>query len=166
MDWISRKAFSRDFWRQQSSSVRPRAPDPAGDLLAFSDEKAKVFEVFIQLGAILSVVWLYREKLLNTVRGLADDREAVSCTKRNVAFVPAAVVGPRSISSQGIPFQSHHGGRSTHCRRGGHFAIERMHHRATEEREASQTGFSTGIAISRSSGSIALRGISWRPARF
>ncbi|MDP2277066.1 MAG: undecaprenyl-diphosphate phosphatase, partial [Nitrospirota bacterium] len=35
----------------------------AGNLLGFDDEKAKVFEVFIQLGAILSVVWLYREKI-------------------------------------------------------------------------------------------------------
>jgi len=32
----------------------------AGDLVGFDDEKAKVFEVFIQLGAILSIVWIYR----------------------------------------------------------------------------------------------------------
>jgi undecaprenyl-diphosphatase len=33
-----------------------------GSMLGFEGEKASVFEVFIQLGAILSVVFLYREK--------------------------------------------------------------------------------------------------------
>jgi undecaprenyl-diphosphatase len=36
----------------------------AGSLLGFEGEKASVFEVFIQLGAILSVLFLYREKFL------------------------------------------------------------------------------------------------------
>ena len=30
----------------------------AGSILSFTDERAKVFEIFIQLGAILSVVWI------------------------------------------------------------------------------------------------------------
>lgn len=33
-----------------------------GDLLHFTGERAASFEVFIQLGAILAVVWLYRER--------------------------------------------------------------------------------------------------------
>ena len=35
----------------------------AGELLGFTGERAKTFEIFIQLGAILAVVWLYRERL-------------------------------------------------------------------------------------------------------
>ena len=31
-----------------------------GNWLGFVDERAKTFEIFIQLGAILAIVWLYR----------------------------------------------------------------------------------------------------------
>jgi len=66
----------------------------AGDLIGFDDEKAKIFEVFIQLGAILSVVWLYREKVLGTLRGIPGSREARSLSLNvMMAFVPAAAVG-------------------------------------------------------------------------
>lgn len=66
----------------------------AGDLLGFDDDKAKVFEVFIQLGAILSVVWLYRERIIGVVKGLAGDKKARSLAINiSVAFLPAAVVG-------------------------------------------------------------------------
>ena len=34
----------------------------AGHLLGFEGERASTFDVFIQLGAILSVVFLYRER--------------------------------------------------------------------------------------------------------
>ncbi|HEY6011434.1 MAG TPA: undecaprenyl-diphosphate phosphatase [Nitrospirota bacterium] len=66
----------------------------AGDLLGFDDEKAKVFDVFIQLGAILSVVWLYREKIFGVIRGLPSRKEdrglAVNLL---IAFLPAAFLG-------------------------------------------------------------------------
>ncbi len=66
----------------------------AGDLLGFDDEKAKVFEVFIQLGAILAVVWLYREKVLGTIKGLPSNKEARSLVMNvMIAFLPAAAVG-------------------------------------------------------------------------
>ena len=39
-----------------------------GSMLGFEGEKASVFEVFIQLGAILSVVFLYRDKFLRLVK--------------------------------------------------------------------------------------------------
>jgi undecaprenyl-diphosphatase len=39
-----------------------------GSMLGFEGEKASVFEVFIQLGAILSVLFLYREKFSNMLR--------------------------------------------------------------------------------------------------
>ena len=57
----------------------------AGDLLGFNDERAKVFDVAIQSGAMLAVVWEYRRRFLAVDfplwRNLA------------VAFVPAAVIG-------------------------------------------------------------------------
>jgi undecaprenyl-diphosphatase len=66
----------------------------AGDLLGFDDEKAKVFEVCIQLGAILSVVWLYREKVFGVIKGLPGSKEARSlATNVIVAFFPAAAIG-------------------------------------------------------------------------
>jgi undecaprenyl-diphosphatase len=66
----------------------------AGDLVGFDDEKAKVFEIVIQLGAILSVVWIYREKILDVARGLAvrgEDRSLAANIM--IAFLPAAFVG-------------------------------------------------------------------------
>ncbi|MDD3729960.1 MAG: undecaprenyl-diphosphate phosphatase, partial [Endomicrobiaceae bacterium] len=36
----------------------------ASDFLKFNDDFAKLFEVVIQLGAILAVVWLYRTKII------------------------------------------------------------------------------------------------------
>jgi undecaprenyl-diphosphatase len=66
----------------------------AGDLLGFDDEKAKVFQVFIQLGAIFSVVWLYREKILAVLKGLPVRKEARSFAMSIfVAFLPAAFLG-------------------------------------------------------------------------
>jgi len=66
----------------------------AGDLLGFDDEKAKVFEVFIQLGAILSVVWLYRDKIMTVLKGLPGDKAARSLAVNiMIAFLPAAFVG-------------------------------------------------------------------------
>lgn len=66
----------------------------AGDLIGFDDEKAKIFEVFIQLGAILSVVWLYREKLLSVLKGLPARKEDRSLAMNvMVAFLPAAFLG-------------------------------------------------------------------------
>lgn len=65
-----------------------------GNLLGLSNERAKVFEIFIQLGAILSIAWLYREKLSGVLRELpkraAARRFGANIT---VAFLPAAVFG-------------------------------------------------------------------------
>lgn len=66
----------------------------AGDLLGFDDDRAKVFEVFIQLGAILAVVWLYRERLLGVVRDLPHRHEARRFSLNLIAaFMPAAIIG-------------------------------------------------------------------------
>jgi undecaprenyl-diphosphatase len=62
--------------------------------LGFIDERAKTFDIFIQLGAILAIVWLYRVRLGRTV--LAARSEPVSrrfLGNLFVAFLPAAIVG-------------------------------------------------------------------------
>lgn len=64
------------------------------DWLGLVDERAKTFDIFIQLGAILAIVWLYRTRLTRTV--LAAGRDPVSrrfLGNLIIAFLPAAVVG-------------------------------------------------------------------------
>ncbi len=66
----------------------------AGDLLNFSDEKAKLFEIVIQCGAILAVCWEYRAKITRVISGLGSEREAQRFALNLViAFIPAAVLG-------------------------------------------------------------------------
>jgi undecaprenyl-diphosphatase len=66
-----------------------------GDILGFKGPDSQVFEIVIQLGAILAVCWLYRTKLISA---------AVGTLKRNpedlrfsfglfIAFIPAMVLG-------------------------------------------------------------------------
>jgi undecaprenyl-diphosphatase len=64
------------------------------DLLGVHDEKGKVFDIVIQLGAILAVCWEYRERFARAFSGLARDRvQQRFATNLAVAFMPAAVVG-------------------------------------------------------------------------
>ncbi len=66
----------------------------AGSLLDFTGETVRVFEIAIQSGAMLAVVWQYRERLLATVLGLASDPLAQRFTRNLlIAFLPAAVLG-------------------------------------------------------------------------
>ena len=66
----------------------------AGQLLDFTGDKAKVFEVAIQLAAILAVVWEYRVRLghvaISMTRDPVSQRFAMNLI---VAFLPAAVLG-------------------------------------------------------------------------
>src|SRR5580765_7593592 len=65
-----------------------------GDLLGFSGEKAKVFEIVIQTGAMLAIVWEYRVKFWSVIAGLLSDRAAQRCVLNLlIAFMPAAVLG-------------------------------------------------------------------------
>jgi undecaprenyl-diphosphatase len=66
----------------------------AGQLLGFNDEKGKVFEVVIQLAAILAVCWEYRAKIGNVIGGLRTQPDAQRfALNLVVAFMPAAVLG-------------------------------------------------------------------------
>ncbi len=65
-----------------------------GDWLHFDGERAKTFEVVIQLGAILSIVWLNRVMLLRLLTGAARDlRQRGLLVNLFIAFLPAATVG-------------------------------------------------------------------------
>jgi len=64
------------------------------DWMGVNDEKGKVFEIVIQLGAILAVVWEYRARFARAFSGLASDRtQQRFATNLAVAFLPAAIVG-------------------------------------------------------------------------
>ncbi|TFW28102.1 undecaprenyl-diphosphate phosphatase [Massilia horti] len=66
----------------------------AGSLLNFTTEKAKVFDIAIQAGAILAVMWEYRARIGAVLGGLASDaRQQKFALNLVVAFLPAAVLG-------------------------------------------------------------------------
>lgn len=66
----------------------------ASEILSISGEKAKLFEVVIQLGAILAVIWIYREKIL-ALFSIPFKYNYKNHLGINilVAFFPAALVG-------------------------------------------------------------------------
>ncbi len=65
-----------------------------GDLLGFEGPPGHLFEIAIQLGAILAVCWLYRKKLWDTATGMfrpsVEQRFAINVV---LAFLPAMVLG-------------------------------------------------------------------------
>src|ERR687893_2784715 len=48
----------------------------ASQLLGFHDEKGKVFEIAIQTGAMLAVVWEYRVRFAHALTGITNDPKA------------------------------------------------------------------------------------------
>jgi undecaprenyl-diphosphatase len=64
-----------------------------GDLLDFNDDKAKVFTVAIQLGAILAVCWEYRARLMAVVTGIGSRESNRFLLNLLIAFLPAAILG-------------------------------------------------------------------------
>jgi undecaprenyl-diphosphatase len=65
-----------------------------GSLLGWYDDKAKVFEIAIQTGAMFSVIWYFRVRILKVIAGLTWDpsarRFAINVV---VATIPAVVLG-------------------------------------------------------------------------
>ena len=67
----------------------------AGDLLNFMNhDKRRLFEIAIQLGAILAVVWEYRTRFFNTFSGIGRDPIANRLMiNLAIAFLPLAILG-------------------------------------------------------------------------
>jgi undecaprenyl-diphosphatase len=66
----------------------------AGSLLDFTGEKVKVFEIAIQAGAILAVIWEYRERIARVLTGMfSERRQQKFVINLIVAFLPAALLG-------------------------------------------------------------------------
>jgi undecaprenyl-diphosphatase len=66
----------------------------ASDLLGTNDEKGKIFDIVIQLGAILAVCWEFRVRIMTAFGGLASDEvQQRFAANLFVAFLPAAIVG-------------------------------------------------------------------------
>ena len=64
------------------------------DLLNFGGERAMAFNIIIQLGAILAVVWEFRRKILDVVTGLPTQPKARRFTVNlMIAVLPAVVLG-------------------------------------------------------------------------
>jgi undecaprenyl-diphosphatase len=62
--------------------------------LNLNDERAKTFDIFIQLGAILAIVWLYRLRLGRVISSAAwDPASRRFLLNLVIAFLPAAVIG-------------------------------------------------------------------------
>jgi undecaprenyl-diphosphatase len=65
----------------------------AGDLLHFNDARGKVFEIVIQLGAILAVCWEYRAKIAHVLGNVGEPASRRLAGNLALAFLPAAVLG-------------------------------------------------------------------------
>ncbi|MFM1925455.1 MAG: Undecaprenyl-diphosphatase [Pseudomonadota bacterium] len=66
----------------------------AGALLGFDDDKAKVFDIAIQTGAILAVIIVYWQKISSTVLSLPRSVDAQRFALNVfIAFVPAVILG-------------------------------------------------------------------------
>lgn len=65
-----------------------------GDLLHFNDDKGKIFEIVIQLGAILAVCYEFRKRLFTTVTQVTKQVSAQRfITNLFIAFLPLAILG-------------------------------------------------------------------------
>jgi undecaprenyl-diphosphatase len=66
----------------------------AGALLGFDDEKAKVFDIAIQTGAIFAVILVYWQKIRSTLIALPTEKKAQQFALNVlIAFIPAVVLG-------------------------------------------------------------------------
>lgn len=66
-----------------------------GKWIEFTSTEGKVFEVVIQLGSILAVMWIFRARLIKMITGtLQRDPVEVAFTRNLIiAFLPSAVIG-------------------------------------------------------------------------
>lgn len=64
-----------------------------GDLINFNGDRAKTFEIFIQLGSILGVMWFYRSRLTTLATSMKQASSQHFVINLFIAFLPAAIVG-------------------------------------------------------------------------
>ena len=65
-----------------------------GALLGFDDDKAKVFDIAIQTGAILAVIMVYWDRIRSTLVNLPSGKRAQRFAANVlIGFLPAAVIG-------------------------------------------------------------------------
>lgn len=71
-----------------------------GDWINFTSSSDKVFEVVIQFGSILAVMWIFRARLWQLIAGTfsGDRRELLFTRNLLIAFMPAAVIGAIMIT--------------------------------------------------------------------
>lgn len=79
-----------------------------GSWIDFSSSDDKVFEVVIQFGSIVAVMWIFRQRLLHLFRGALGKDPVELAFLRNlfIAFLPAAVIGALAIKYIKMLFHS------------------------------------------------------------
>ena len=78
------------------------------DLLGLNDEKGKVFDIVIQLGAILAVCWEYRARFARAFSGHRRPTPCSGASRPTSSWpsCPAALVGlALPARDQGLPLQ-------------------------------------------------------------
>jgi len=66
----------------------------ADRLLGLEGPESKLFDIVIQLGAILAVCWVYRDRLFRAIEGLVTQRTQQRFVANIIiAFLPAAIAG-------------------------------------------------------------------------
>ncbi|WP_275428093.1 undecaprenyl-diphosphate phosphatase, partial [Stenotrophomonas maltophilia] len=68
-------------------------------IIDFHSDGGRVFEVVIQLGAILAVCWLYRQKIINLIKGFfsGDVESRHFAISVLIAFFPAVIIGVLAV---------------------------------------------------------------------
>lgn len=65
-----------------------------GKFINFTGDFATLFEIVIQLGAILAIVYLFRDKIFSSFKKLKPNEEGFCLwTKLILAFIPSAILG-------------------------------------------------------------------------
>jgi undecaprenyl-diphosphatase len=73
----------------------------AGELLRFTGEKADVFKIVIQSGAMLAIVLEYRTRFLTVLKGLGSNRVAQRFVLNLLVAICFTLYPSRSLSSSG-----------------------------------------------------------------
>ena len=66
-----------------------------GDWLNFNSGDVKVFEIVIQFGSIMAVVWIYRHYIIDVIKGLLrwEMKQVLFVRNLLLAFLAAAIIG-------------------------------------------------------------------------